>query len=110
MCVFCDIISGKLPSTKHYEDENFIIIDDISHKAKKHYLIIPKVHYERFEDQKPEDSANLGNILKKLPSLINELGFENGFRLIMNQGEAGGPIVKHLHAHILGGEKLPDAP
>lgn len=110
MCVFCDIIEGKIPSNKHYEDENFIIIDDISHRANKHYLIIPKVHYARFEEQSEQDAIKLGKILNKLPSLINKLGLENGYRLIINQGEDAGQSVLHLHVHILGGEKLPIAP
>ena len=35
-----------------------------------------------------------------------ELGFENGFRVITNVGEDGCQSVKHVHIHLLGGEKL----
>ena len=42
----------------------------------------------------------------KLPELAKELGLENGYRIIINQGDDGCQEVPHLHVHILGGEKL----
>ena len=49
-------------------------------------------------------------MLNKIPSLEKTLGIENGYRLVINQGEDAGQSVAHLHVHILGGEKLPIAP
>ena len=37
-----------------------------------------------------------------------ELGLEGGYRVVSNVGEDGCQSVKHLHFHILGGEKLSD--
>ncbi|MBR2599748.1 MAG: HIT family protein, partial [Erysipelotrichaceae bacterium] len=36
MCIFCDIIEGKIPSKKIYEDEKCIAILDISQLTKGH--------------------------------------------------------------------------
>ncbi len=110
MCVFCDIIDGKIPSKKHFENNDFIVIDDISHKAKKHYLLIPKKHYVGLFDQSEDDAIKLAKMLRFLPSLQSELGLEDGYRLIINQGGNAGQSVMHLHIHILGGEILPIAP
>lgn len=110
MCIFCDIIAGKVPSPRLYEDENFIIINDISHRANKHYLIIPKKHYAKLSEQSEVEAVKLGKMLNKIPSLEKTLGIENGYRLVINQGEDAGQSVAHLHVHILGGEKLPIAP
>ena len=38
--------------------------------------------------------------------IAKDLGLDNGFRVINNCGEDGGQTVKHIHFHILGGEKL----
>ena len=51
-CIFCKIAKGEINSTKYYEDEDFFIIADISPKAKKHYLMIPK-HHTNFLPNKP---------------------------------------------------------
>lgn len=108
MCIFCDIINGKIPATKHFESDDFVIIDDISHKANKHYLLIPKKHYSSFAEQTEVDAVKLGAMLSKVPNL--GLGLEGGYRLMVNQGENAGQTVMHLHVHILGGEKLDAQP
>ncbi|MCL2177157.1 MAG: HIT domain-containing protein [Firmicutes bacterium] len=104
-CIFCKIIRGEIPSKKHYECDEFIIIEDIAPQAKKHYLLVPKNHYAYLSEATAGDAATLGKALAKIPTL--NLGTENGYRLILNQGEDGGQEVFHLHFHILFGEKLP---
>ncbi len=49
-CIFCKIINGKLPSTKRFEDENIIAINDINPVNKTHILFIPKEHIDAFEN------------------------------------------------------------
>ena len=48
----------------------------------------------------------VGKILNKIGDLADSLGLENGYRLVINQGEDAGQTVHHLHIHIMGGEKL----
>ncbi len=106
MCIFCKIRDGEIQSKKFYEDENSFIIADINPRAKKHYLFIPKKHYALLSEQTQQDAQILGKMLNKISDLAKELEIENGYRLIINQGEDGGQEVPHLHIHILGGEKL----
>lgn len=108
MCIFCKIRDGEIESKKYYEDDDCFMIADISPKAKKHYLFIPKRHYKLLAEQTPEDAIILGKMLNKIPALENELGIVGGFRLKINQGDNGRQEVPHLHIHILGGQKLPD--
>ena len=105
-CIFCEIIKGKIPAEKLYEDDTCIIIKDISPKAKIHLLLIPKSHYARLEEASVSEAMELSFMLNKLASLKDSLGLEKGYRLIINQGENGGQEVEHLHIHIMGGEKL----
>ncbi|MCH5162607.1 MAG: histidine triad nucleotide-binding protein [Clostridiales bacterium] len=105
-CVFCKIIKGELPSKKYYEDDLMIVIADINPKAAKHYLAIPKKHYRLFTEMTPEDAENLGKCIAKVGELAPSLGLENGYRLIVNQGEDGVQTVPHVHLHLLGGENL----
>lgn len=105
-CIFCKIIKGEIPSHKFYEDELMIIIEDISPKAEKHYLAIPKKHYKLFTEMTEEDGINLGKCIRKIGELAPSLGLENGFRFVINQGDDAEQTIFHLHMHLLGGQKL----
>ncbi len=105
-CIFCKIIKGEIPSNKMYEDENMIIFKDIDPKAEKHYLCVPKSHFKLLADMTKEQSIMLSKCFEKIPTLVKELGLENGYRLVINQGDDAGQTVFHLHIHILGGQKM----
>lgn len=105
-CIFCKIIEGKILSKKLYEDEDCIIISDINPAAKKHYLMIPKMHFKYLADMGREQSEMVGQCLLKMKKLIPLLGLEGGYRLVINQGDDACQSVPHLHIHILSGQKM----
>ena len=103
-CVFCKIVSGEIPSHRVYEDDEVIDINDLSHIAPIHVLIIPKKHTENILTAPVELVAH---VMKILPEVTKKLVIaEKGFRLIVNTGAEGGQTVPHLHFHILGGKEL----
>ena len=105
-CVFCKIIDGKIPSAKVYEDEKMLVFKDVEPKAPVHLLAIPKQHYKLLSELNGERKETLMHMLEKIPEIAAENGLENGYRLIINQGDDAGQTVFHLHVHILGGERL----
>ena len=105
-CIFCKIIAGEIPAKKVYEDGDMIIINDIDPKAKNHYLCIPKSHFKLLKDMTKDQSEQLKKCFEKIPTLEKELHLENGYRLIINQGDDAGQSVFHLHIHILSGQKM----
>ena len=107
-CIFCKIVKGDIPSTKVYEDDDMIIIKDLNPQAPVHLLLIPKEHYANIVEMSDAQAQTLAKCLKKLSTLTNKLGLQNGFRLVSNKGEDGCQSVGHLHIHILGGRKLSD--
>ena len=62
-CIFCSIISGKIPSTKVSEDDNAIAILEINPISKGHTLVVPKDH-----DISPE------NLKEKTEPIIKKMG------------------------------------
>lgn len=107
-CIFCKIIKGEIKSEILYETDNFIIINDLSKLAKKHYLIIPKTHFAYLNQIDNQKVKIIDEIMLKMKDIEKALGLEEGFRLVINQRENAGQTVNHLHLHILGGEKLGD--
>jgi len=107
-CVFCKIRKGEIPSTKLYEDEDFIIIKDIEPQAKVHLIAIPTCHVAHIDKMTENQALLIGKIMGKVSKMQQKLGLTNGYRLIINQGEDAKQTVQHLHIHILGGELLRD--
>lgn len=107
-CIFCKIVKGDIPSAKVYEDEDMIIIKDLNPQAPVHLLLIPKEHYANIVEMSDAQAQTLAKCLKKLSTLTDKLGLQNGFRLVSNKGEDGCQSVGHLHIHVLGGRKLSD--
>ena len=105
-CLFCKIIAGEIPSTKMYEDDDMLIIKDIDPKAVNHYLCLPKTHFKLLVEMTDEQSEILRRCFKKIPTLEKILHLENGYRLVINQGDDAGQTVFHLHIHILSGQKM----
>ena len=104
MCLFCNLIEGKIPSTKILENDNFLAFEDINPQAKIHVLIIPKVHIESFNEMTP-------NVMAEMTTFIQEVALtlgvkSDGYRLITNIGQNGNQEVKHIHFHMLAGEQL----
>lgn len=105
-CTFCKIIKGEIPSSKVYEDELTLAFKDIAPIAPIHILVIPKEHIKSLNEL--SDEKLLSHIFDVIKIVAKKEGiYDKGYRVITNIGEDAGQAVKHLHFHILGGEKLP---
>lgn len=104
-CIFCKIAAGQIPANKVYEDEELLVFHDIHPWAPVHVLVIPKQHVATLADTGPEHEALLGRMLALAPKLMRELGVNNGFRVVVNNGPDGGQEVYHLHMHVMGGPR-----
>ncbi len=107
-CLFCKIIAGEIPSSKVYEDEKVYAFKDIAPQAKVHVLVVPREHIESADMINAENSAVIAAVFEAIPKIAKACGLENGYRVITNIGEDGAQSVKHIHFHVLGGEKLPE--
>jgi histidine triad (HIT) family protein len=105
-CLFCSMVSGKVPTTKIYEDDQIFVIKDIHPKAPVHLLVIPKVHINSLLECEDEHSALLGYVMVSLKNFAKEQGLTS-FRTLVNAGQGSGQVIFHLHFHILGGNNLP---
>ena len=97
-CIFCKIINDEIPSTKLFENDYVIAIEDINPKAKIHSLVIPKVHIESMNEL--EDEKLMSEILKAVKEVAKIKGVKS-YRLHVNTGKEEGQIVFHLHFHVL---------
>ena len=105
-CLFCKILNGDIPSSKVYEDDLCYAFFDISPQAKTHCLVIPKTHIASANEINADNAAVIAHIFSVIPKIAESLDLGDGYRIVTNIGDNGCQSVKHLHFHILGGEKL----
>lgn len=104
--VFGKIVSGEIPTEFLYEDEYCIAINDIHPQAPVHVLVIPKKAIPRLADAAEEDGELLGRLMLAAGRVARQLGVDEAFRLIVNNGAGAGQTVFHLHLHIIAGRDL----
>jgi histidine triad (HIT) family protein len=104
--VFAQIIQRESPARIVYEDELCLAFHDIRPQAPTHVLVIPKKEIAKLSDAGDEDERLLGHLMLTANRIARELGLEEGFRLVVNNGRAAGQTVFHLHLHILGGRRF----
>ena len=107
-CLFCAIINGDIPSKKVYEDDKCYAFLDIAPQAPVHCLVVPKEHVASVDEVNADNAGVVAHIFTVIPAIAKDLGLNGGYRVVTNIGENGCQSVKHLHFHILGGEKLSD--
>ena len=99
--IFTRIIDGEIPSEMLYEDDRCVVIQDINPQAPTHVLVIPRKNIPRLVDADAEDESLLGHLLLVAGKISAQLGVDDAFRLVINNGAAAGQTVFHLHLHIL---------
>ena len=101
-CVFCDIIAGKAPAIRIYEDDDYIAFLDIRPFARGHTLVVPKQHYENLVDTPPDVVAGLARLGQRVAQASRESGLHaDGNNIAINDGRAAFQSVFHIHLHVV---------
>ena len=98
-CIFCDIVNGKSPCRKIYEDEVVIAIMDIEPFCDGHVLIIPKKHYTDMMELPANVLTHINEVAKLLTPKIMRMLDKVGMTVSYNYGEK--QKVQHFHMHLL---------
>lgn len=93
-CVFCNIVAGKIPCYKVFENDLFFGFLDIHPRVPGHSLLIPKTHYQWVYDV-PEFEKYWGATLMITQALQKVLN--PTFVTYVTHGLE----VAHAHIHIM---------
>ena len=95
-CVFCEIVAGRIPSYKVWEDRDFIAFLDIKPIRPGHILLVPKEHHDPVFDM-PADLYD--RTFRVARSLAGPLGghFQAPRVGIVVEGFG----VAHAHVHLV---------
>ena len=96
-CLFCKIVKGEISSYKVYEDENTLAFLDINPEGLGHTLVVPKKHFNNYEDIDLETIRYVNETGKIVfDKIMKELN-PDGIRLVQNNGIIQDVLHYHLH-------------
>jgi histidine triad (HIT) family protein len=105
--IFLDIMAGRIPCDKVYEDDEVFAFRDINPAAPTHILILPKKPIATLNDLTEEDARLVGRLFLVARQLATQEGIaEAGYRTVFNCNAGAGQSVFQLHLHLLGGRDM----
>ena len=99
--LFEKIISREIPADIVYEDDYTCAFLDITPRKKGHTLVVPKKPIKDIFELDDETAKHLLKTVAKVSNAVKKGTGAAGVNLIVNNGEAAGQEVFHLHFHII---------
>ena len=100
-CIFCEIVEGRVPVAKVYEDDFVLAFLDISPLSDGHTLVVSKQHSERLHHCSPDVLSGLSDAVGKVAKAVVAAMKCDGYNVLCNNGAAAGQLVEHVHFHII---------
>ncbi|XP_013098805.1 adenosine 5'-monophosphoramidase HINT1 [Stomoxys calcitrans] len=104
--IFGKILRKEIPCNFIYEDDKCVAFHDIMAQAPTHFLVIPRKPIAMLSNATEEDESLLGHLMLVGSKVAKDLGLEQGYRVVINNGKDGAQSVYHLHLHFLGGRQM----
>jgi len=95
-CIFCKIINNELPSSKVFENKNFLVFMDIRPVNHGHLLIIPKKHITWMQETPDKTLSDIFKLTKKMMVALKKgLGCDYVEECVV------GTEIPHFHIHLI---------
>jgi len=98
-CVFCDIVTGKLPAARVLDEEAFIAFLDRKPLFHGHVLVIPRVHVATMAALPADLAGTIFPVVQRMARAIELALDTQGTFVAMNDRVS--QSVPHVHAHVV---------
>jgi len=100
-CIFCRIVAGEVPAEIVLRDSEVVAFLDVQPLADGHVLVVPRAHVAQLEDLEPRAADALFRTVVRLARPVREALGAAGTTIGVNNGEATGQTIAHVHVHIV---------
>jgi diadenosine tetraphosphate (Ap4A) HIT family hydrolase len=107
-CPFCQISSGKTDKPILFENQTGFVIRDGFPITDGHTLIIPKQHIASFFEITLEQRNDLFTLVDQTKAELDTQYQPASYNIGINDGEAAGQTIAHLHIHLIPRYNEPD--
>lgn len=106
-CLFCKIVTKKIPARIVQEDDETVAFDDINPQAPIHVLVVPRKHIATLNDVGVADEPLMGKLLTAAARIAKARGIaDHGWRAVVNVNRDAHQLVFHVHLHLLAGRSF----
>jgi diadenosine tetraphosphate (Ap4A) HIT family hydrolase len=101
VCPFCDFYNNDVENRVIDKNKYSFVIRDGFPVSEGHTLIIPKRHAASFFEITSEEKDALFSLLDKHKKVLDAEFSPDSYNIGINDGEATGQTVPHLHIHLI---------
>ena len=100
-CIFCRIVAGDIPAEVVGRSPDGVAFLDLEPLADGHTLVVPVQHAATIEALEPAAADGLFRFVRSLADPVRRAVEAAGTTIGINNGEATGQTVPHVHVHIV---------
>jgi len=100
-CIFCRIVAGEIPAEVVAREPEVVAFLDVQPLADGHVLVVPRAHVAAVEDLDAAQADALFRAVVRLAGPVREALDAAGTTIGINNGEATGQTIPHVHVHIV---------
>ena len=100
-CIFCEILSGRLPAYVVHEDDLVFAFLDIRPLMPGHTLVIPRRHAPFLADLESETAERIFAVTRLVAAALRTSDVRcEGVNLFLSDGAVAGQEIFHTHMHV----------
>ncbi len=96
-CLFCNLPDERIID----QCDHTLTVRDGFPVSPGHTLVIPKRHVATFFDTTEEEQMAISRALQKAKTELDQELTPDGYNIGINNGDAAGQTVFHLHVHLI---------
>ena len=96
-CIFCNLRDERII----YECNHIIAFIDTYPASPGHTLVVPKRHIPTYFDASEDEILAIGKAVQICKEFLDNEFNPDAYNIGINNGEAAGQSIKHLHVHII---------
>lgn len=100
-CIFCRIVAGEIQAEIVAREPAATAFLDVQPLADGHVLVVPRAHVATIEDMDAADADALFRMVHRLAGPTRAAVRADGSTIGVNNGDATGQTIPHVHVHIV---------
>ena len=100
-CIFCRIVAGEIPAEVVAKGDGYLAFLDVQPLADGHVLVVSTAHVATIEELDAADADRLFRAVRTLAGPTRQAVGAAGSIVGINNGEATGQTIPHVHVHIV---------